>query len=329
MTSSSHALPASAARESLAARALRFARTERGLVTIALAAVALHIADDNFLQPEPGTSPFDHLASGLIPIGILAGIAALYPRVRAGVRGWLALTFGALGIAYGVPSAYWLSQGEASGDHYTSGPLAILAGAVLMVTGLVVLWRSRRSYGSRRRTVLRRALTLAAAVPLAFAIFWLIVFPVGFAYTYTHTGRGVVAAGARRSLRADHRHDERLDPADGLVRPLQEPRRGDPLPRRDPLRRGTDADPSRLRRPAPQPARPGHERGRHRPLGGRPRPARRRRVPEDARRRRRRPDRRVRLLRRRRDPDRGGRTVDRLQGDRVGRRRVSRSARPT
>ena len=192
MTSSSHTLPASAGHVSAVARAARFARTERGTVTIALAAVALHIADDNFLQPEPGTSPFDHLASGLIPIGILAGIAALYPRLRAGVRGWLALTFGALGIAFGVPSAYWLSQGEASGDHYTTGPLAILAGAVLMVTGLVVLWRSRRSYGSRRRTFLRRALTLAAAVPLAFAIFWLVVFPVGFAYTYTHTGRGVV-----------------------------------------------------------------------------------------------------------------------------------------
>ena len=192
MTSSSHTLPVPSARGSIVAGAARFARTERGVVTIALAAVALHIADDNFLQPEPGTSPLDHLASGLIPIGILAGIAALYPRLRAGVRGWLALTFGALGIAFGVPSAYWLFQGEASGDHYTTGPLAILAGAWLMVTGLVVLWRSRRSYGSRRRTLLRRSLTVAAAVPLAFAIFWLVVFPIGFAYTYTHTGRGVV-----------------------------------------------------------------------------------------------------------------------------------------
>ena len=169
MTSSSHTLPASAAHESTVARAARFARTERGIVTIALSAVGLHIADDNYLQPEPGTSPLDHLASGLIPIGLLAAVAVLYPRVRGGVRGWLALTFGALGIAFGVPSAYWLAQGEASGDHYTTGPLAILAGVVLMVTGLIVLWRSRRSYGSRRRTFLRRALTLVIAVPLAFA----------------------------------------------------------------------------------------------------------------------------------------------------------------
>ena len=66
-----------------------------------------------------------------------------------------------------------------------------------MVTGLAVLWRSRRSYGSRRRTFLRRALTLAVSAALAFAIFWLVVFPVGFAYTYTHTGRGVVQPDLR------------------------------------------------------------------------------------------------------------------------------------
>ena len=196
MTSIPHALP-SPARESIVARAARFARTERGVVTVALGAIGLHIADDNYLQPEPGTSPFDHLASGLIPIGLLAGVAVLYPRFRAGVRGWLALTFGALGIAFGVPSAYWLSQGEASGDHYTTGPLAILAGIVLMVTGLTVLWRARRTSATRTRTYVRRAAMLAAAVPLAFAIFWLVVFPIGFAYTYTHTGRGVVEPDLR------------------------------------------------------------------------------------------------------------------------------------
>jgi uncharacterized protein len=197
MTSSSQALPAPARHESIVARALRFARTERGIATIALGAVALHVADDNFLQPEPGTSPSDHLASGLIPIAVIAAAAALYLRVRAGIRAALALTLGVLGIAFGIPSAYWLSEGEASGDHYTTGPLTIAAGVVLVATGLVVLWRSRRSYGSRRRTVLRRGLTVVASVPLAFAVFALVVFPVGFAYTYTHTGRGVVEPDLR------------------------------------------------------------------------------------------------------------------------------------
>ena len=84
-------------------RAARFARTEHGIVTIALGTVALHVADDNFFQPEPGTSPFDHLASGLIPVGLIAAAAALYPRLRAGLRAALALTFGVLGIAFGIP----------------------------------------------------------------------------------------------------------------------------------------------------------------------------------------------------------------------------------
>jgi hypothetical protein len=193
----SAALPLAHGRPSTVARIARFARTERGLVTFALGAVALHVADDNYLQPEPGTSPLDHLASGLVPIGILAAVAALYPRLRAGARAALALTFGALGITFGVPSAYWLLEGEASGDNHTTGPLAIVAGITLMVTGLAVLWRSRRSYGSRRRTYARRALTTAASLPLAFAIFMVAVFPVGFAYVYTHTGRGVVEPDLR------------------------------------------------------------------------------------------------------------------------------------
>jgi len=195
--SSTHTVRLAPARRSLLDRAARYARTEHGLVTFSLGAVALHVADDNYLQPEPGTSPLDHIASGSIPIGLLAAAAVLYPRARAGLRGWLALTFGALGVAFGVPSAYWLSQGEASGDHYTTGPLSILAGLVLLVTGLAVLWRSRRSSGTRTRTYARRAAALALSLPLAFGIFWLVVFPVGFAYTYTHTGRGVVEPDLR------------------------------------------------------------------------------------------------------------------------------------
>ena len=35
--------------------------TERALVTGSLAVVALHVVDDSFLQPEPGTSWADHV----------------------------------------------------------------------------------------------------------------------------------------------------------------------------------------------------------------------------------------------------------------------------
>ena len=179
------------------ARAGTFVRTERGIVTIALGVVALHLADDNYLQPEPGTSPGDHVASGLVPIGVLAAVAVLYPHVRAGLRAALAMTCGALGIAFGVPSAYWLLEGEASGDHYTTGLLTLAAGAVLLLAGPVVLWRARRSHGSRGRTYLRRGLALGWSALLALVIFMLVVFPVGFAYVYTHTGRGVVEPDLR------------------------------------------------------------------------------------------------------------------------------------
>ena len=306
----------------LLARAARYARTERGIVTLALGAIGLHIADDNYLQPEPGTSPLEHLASGLVPIGLLAAVAVLYPRVRAGVRGWLALTFGALGVAFGVPSAYWLSQGEASGDHYTTGPLAILAGIVLMITGLAVLWRSRRSYGSRSRTYLRRALTLAVSAALAFATFWLVVFPVGFAYTYTHTGRGVVEPDLRVPYeRVTVTTSDSVEltgsyvPSKNRAAVILFPGATRSAEARMLIRHGYGV---LLLNPRGQ----GTSEGDTVRWAGDRDLRRRRRVPQDAPRRGRRPDRRVRLLRRRRDPDRGGRAVDRLQGDRVGRRRL-------
>ena len=175
----------------------RFARTERGVATIALGAVALHIADDNFLQPEPGTSPTDHLASGLIPIAVITAAAAASPPRARRDQGRTRSHLRRARDRVRDPERLLALAGRGVGDHYTTGPLTIAAGVVLIATGLVVLWRSRRSYGSRRRTVLRRGLTIVASVPLAFAVFALVVFPVGFAYTYTHTGRGVVEPDLR------------------------------------------------------------------------------------------------------------------------------------
>jgi dienelactone hydrolase len=163
-------------------------RREYALFAIGIGLVAVHIADDNYLQPEPGTSAGDHLASGLIPVGVLAVVAILYPHVRAGVRAATAMTFGAIGITVGIPSAYHLIKGSASGDDFT-GLLALTAGAALLLSGPVVLWKARRSEGSRRRRYLRRSLTAVAAVGAAPLIIWFFVFPVGFSYIYTHTGR--------------------------------------------------------------------------------------------------------------------------------------------
>ena len=178
-------------REHLLPRLASALRHEYALFLLATGAVALHLADDNFLQPEPGTSASEHLASGLVPVAVLGAVAAIYPRLRVGMRAATAMTLGAIAITVGIPSVYYLLEGEVSGDHFT-GPLSIVAGAVLLATGPVTLWKARRTDGSRRTRYLRRALAVAAGPVLALTIVWLLVFPIGFAYIYTHTGKGIV-----------------------------------------------------------------------------------------------------------------------------------------
>ena len=169
----------------LATRIATVLRSEVALVRLGLSVVALHVVDDNYLQPVPGTSAGDHVASGLVPLAILAAVAWLYPRLRAGVRAAVAMTFGALGLVVGGPAVYYLSQGSASGDHYT-GLLALAAGAVMVATGPVTLWKARRPCGRR---YLRRSLKAIAAVPVAVLTIWVVAFPVAVAYLYTHTAR--------------------------------------------------------------------------------------------------------------------------------------------
>jgi hypothetical protein len=166
-------------------------KREEALFLLCVGVVALHFADDNYVQPQPGTSAGDHLASGLIPIALLAAIATIYRHLRAGLRATTAMTLGALGLTVGVPSAYYLLDGRASGDHYT-GLLAIAAGIVLLLTGPVTLWRTRQTGGSRRCRYLRRSLIAAAAPFLALASVWFLVFPIGVSYIYSHTGGGAV-----------------------------------------------------------------------------------------------------------------------------------------
>jgi hypothetical protein len=57
------------------ARARSMLRTDAGLFRLGVALIALHVLDDNYLQPQPGTSPGDHLVSGLVPLAVLALVA--------------------------------------------------------------------------------------------------------------------------------------------------------------------------------------------------------------------------------------------------------------
>ena len=58
--------------------------TRSALFTVAAAAVALHIADDSFVQPQAVTSAGDHLAGGIVPLAALALAVFASPWVCAG-----------------------------------------------------------------------------------------------------------------------------------------------------------------------------------------------------------------------------------------------------
>ena len=100
------------------------------LFWIATALIALHVVDDNYLQPQPGTAASDHLVSGLVPLALLGLAAWAYPRLRGGRRGALALVLGVLGIAAGIEGFHYTREVGPSGDDFT-GLAAIPAGLLL------------------------------------------------------------------------------------------------------------------------------------------------------------------------------------------------------
>ncbi|HSD76417.1 MAG TPA: CocE/NonD family hydrolase [Solirubrobacteraceae bacterium] len=146
--------------------------------------VAVHLVDDSFLQPQPGTSAGDHLASGLLPIAVLALAGWAYPRLRAGLRATIALVLGPLGIIAGAEAVRYMSGPGLSGDDYT-GLLAIPAGVALLGLGTVTLWRTRRrDDGLPRRYARRASLTVGG---LLVAV-WVVI-PLMLAYGVTHIAR--------------------------------------------------------------------------------------------------------------------------------------------
>jgi hypothetical protein len=120
------------------------AQAETKIAVAGFGLIALHVLDDTFFQPEPGTSVADHLAAGLIPVAVLVGAAVAYPRVRPGLRALLAITLGLLGIVTGSVEAIYYGPSEGlSGDDFT-GLLAAAAGLVLVLLGIRTAWGSRK-----------------------------------------------------------------------------------------------------------------------------------------------------------------------------------------
>ena len=170
-------------------RAITWLRDEVNVARLAIGVVALHVVDDNFLQPNPGTTAGDHPVSGLVPLALLVAAAVFYGRLRAGARAVIALFAGYFGVLGGIEALHYTREVGPSGDDYT-GILSLLAGLVLLGVGGLTLWRSRRRDDRLSWRYGRRALIGVGAV-VAAGVF---LFPFSIGYIVTHASRATVPA---------------------------------------------------------------------------------------------------------------------------------------
>ena len=167
---------------------VRAAGRETTLAAAGTAVIAAHVLDDNFLQPESGTSATDHLISGLVPLAVLLAFATTYPRLRAGLRAAIAIPLGLLGIVASLGEAgYYSLQSGPSGDDYT-GLLVPAAGLLLIAVGAATLWTTRRTDDGHLRRYARRLVKSA----VAFVVAYVGLFPLALSYVFTHSARAVV-----------------------------------------------------------------------------------------------------------------------------------------
>ena len=182
---------------------------ETTLTRVALGLIGLHFLDDNFVQPQPGTSAADHLVSGLVPLALLVLFALAYPRLRGGLRGTLAIVLGVFATVMGAGEAgYYALKIGPSADDYT-GFLALAAGLLLIGVGATTLWRTRRREGSAARRYVRRLLLAV----VAFVGAYVVLMPLSLSYVFTHAARAVVP---RAELGAAY-EQVAFETADGLT----------------------------------------------------------------------------------------------------------------
>src|SRR6185436_714092 len=162
-------------------------RYEALIFAIAASVIGFHVADDSFLQPQPGTAAGDHLLSGLVPLIVLVLAIWAYPGLRAGARAPIAIVLGLLGMVTAAEAIHYWRDGGMSGDDY-SGLLAIPAGLALVILGAATLWKTRRRDDRLHRRYLRRSGWTALGIVATFFV----LFPLSIAYVITHAARDVV-----------------------------------------------------------------------------------------------------------------------------------------
>ena len=135
-------------------------------------------------------SATDHLAGGLVQLGLVVAAAWAYPRVRAGARAALALLFGFFGVLAGTEALYYTFADSPSGDDFTG---------LLSLARRLRPARDRRRHalaGTAQRTTAAAAGTsgVASSSPGASLLVGVVLFPTAIAYVVTHTARAAVPA---------------------------------------------------------------------------------------------------------------------------------------
>src|SRR5262245_13749902 len=123
-------------------------------VLLAAAAAALHVVDDNLVDPGWARAG-DHVVSTVVPLAVVGLLAWLTTRGRPGTRAGSALGLGVVTLTLGAESAFHATSDGLAGDDFT-GLLCLAAGVALVVLSVRDLWRSRRRDGSRTRRLVRR-----------------------------------------------------------------------------------------------------------------------------------------------------------------------------
>ena len=162
---------------------------ERRAILLCAGAIIIYLVLAYLVFVRPGVSRVEHLLAVLLPAGILALSADLWPRLQAGLRASLALLFGVFAAVTGIVSVDRLSR-EGVCVSGLCGVLPLAAGVVLIALGVWLLWVSRKRGGSWWWTIARRALLLVASL---FVVYW-VVLPVSMAIIATERPSGPVKA---------------------------------------------------------------------------------------------------------------------------------------
>jgi uncharacterized protein len=160
---------------------------ETHLLAAAAALTALHVLDDATLHREPGTTVSDYLIGAGALLAVLAGSAAVFPRLRAGAQAILALLLGGLATTLGALHLVEVVNGIGTGWDAVSAAVTLVAGLISIAVAAKTLWRRRRG-GSRKRRYGRRTLIALGSVLVVFFV----VFPALFAVGATHKPRRAV-----------------------------------------------------------------------------------------------------------------------------------------